>query len=85
LNYNGYCSAEVDQLIDRQSLCTGVEAGSTVVSDGGQWFRCIAEQPGIVHERLGFTAAPHRLNLSKASVSTQWNGTSKGGTASCPS
>jgi hypothetical protein len=26
----------------------GVEAGTTVVSDGGQWFRCIAEQPGIV-------------------------------------
>jgi hypothetical protein len=26
-------------------------AGTTVVSDGGQWFRCIAEQPGIVHQR----------------------------------
>ena len=22
-----------------------------VVRDGGQWFRCIAAQPGIVHER----------------------------------
>ena len=29
----------------------GVAAGTTVVSDGGQWFRCIAEQPGIAHER----------------------------------
>src|SRR3981189_2913304 len=29
----------------------GVKAGTTVVSDGGQWFRCIAEQPGIRHER----------------------------------
>jgi len=28
-----------------------VEAGTTIVSDGGQWFRCIAEQPGITHER----------------------------------
>ena len=29
----------------------GVQAGTIVVSDGGQWFRCIAEQPGIRHER----------------------------------
>jgi hypothetical protein len=38
-------------------------AGTTVVSDGGQWFRCIAEQPGIVHERhvtgSGRAAARH--------------------------
>src|SRR4051794_41721594 len=26
-------------------------AGTTVVSDGGQWFRCIAWQPGLSHER----------------------------------
>jgi ISXO2-like transposase domain len=26
------------------------EAGATVVSDGGRWFRRIAEQPSIVHE-----------------------------------
>ena len=36
---------------ETKRLCSGVEAGTTVVSDGGQWFRCIAEQPGIVHER----------------------------------
>jgi hypothetical protein len=40
-----------------------VAAGTTVVSDGGQWFRCIAEQPGIVHERhvtgSGRAAARH--------------------------
>ena len=34
-----------------RASCSGVEAGTTVVSDGGQWFRCIAEQPGIIHER----------------------------------
>jgi len=32
-------------------LCAGIAAGTTVVSDGGQWFHCIAEQPGILHER----------------------------------
>ena len=36
---------------ETKRLCARVEAGTTVVSDGGQWFRCIAEQPGIVHER----------------------------------
>jgi hypothetical protein len=36
---------------ETKRLCSGVEAGTTVVSDGGQWLRCIAEQPGIVHER----------------------------------
>jgi len=36
---------------ETKRLCTGVAAGTTVVSDGGQWFRCITEQPGIVHER----------------------------------
>jgi len=36
---------------ETKRLCSGVEAGTTVVSDGGQWFRCIAKQPGIVHER----------------------------------
>ncbi len=36
---------------ETRRLCAGVAAGTTVVSDGGQWFRCIAEQPGIVHER----------------------------------
>ena len=36
---------------ETKRLCSGVETGTTVVSDGGQWFRCIAEQPGIVHER----------------------------------
>ena len=44
-------------------LCAGVAAGTTVVSDGGQWFRCIAEQPRIVHERhvtgSGRAAARH--------------------------
>src|SRR3954451_14075111 len=28
-----------------------VEPGTTVVSDGGQWFQCIAWQPGLIHER----------------------------------
>ena len=36
---------------------------NTVVSDGGQWFRCIAWQPGLIHERhvtgSGRTAARH--------------------------
>jgi hypothetical protein len=36
---------------ETKRLCTRVEAGTTVVSDGGQWFRCIAAQPGLVHER----------------------------------
>jgi hypothetical protein len=36
---------------ETKRLCAAVVAGTTVVSDGGQWFRCIAEQPGIVHER----------------------------------
>jgi hypothetical protein len=36
----------------------GVEAGTTVVSDGGQWFPSIAEQPGIVHQRH-VTASDH--------------------------
>ena len=29
---------------ETKRLCTGVAAGTTVVSDGGQWFRCIAER-----------------------------------------
>jgi hypothetical protein len=36
---------------ETKRLCARVEPGTTVVSDGGQWFRCIAEQPGILHER----------------------------------
>src|SRR5262249_12703450 len=36
---------------ETKRLCARVVAGTTVVSDGGQWFRCIAEQPGIVHQR----------------------------------
>jgi hypothetical protein len=36
---------------ETKRLCARVVAGTTVVSDGGQWFRCIAEQRGIVHER----------------------------------
>ena len=57
-------------------LCAGVAAGATVVSDGGQWFRCIAEQPGIVHQRhvtgSGRAAARHpafrRANTVLANV-----------------
>src|SRR4051812_12259770 len=52
---------------ETKRLCAGVEAGTTIVSDGGQWFCCIADQPGIVHgivhERhvtgSGRTAARH--------------------------
>ena len=36
---------------ETKRLCARIAAGTTVVSDGGQWFRCIAEQPGLVHER----------------------------------
>ena len=36
---------------ETKRLCARVVAGTTVVSDGGQWFRGIAEQPGIVHQR----------------------------------
>ena len=36
---------------ETKRLCARIEAGTTVVSDGGQWFRCIAEQPGLIHER----------------------------------
>jgi hypothetical protein len=36
---------------ETKRLCARVVAGTTVVSDGGQWFRCIAEQRDIVHER----------------------------------
>src|ERR1700731_1534059 len=36
---------------ETKRLCAYVEAGTTVVSDGGQWFRCIAAQPGLVHQR----------------------------------
>jgi len=39
------------QTAETRRLCARVEAGTTVVSDGGQWFRYIAEQPGIVHQR----------------------------------
>jgi hypothetical protein len=34
-----------------RQLCARVEPGTTIVSDGGQWFRCIGDQPGIAHER----------------------------------
>ena len=51
------------QTAETKRLCTRVEAGTTVVSDGGQWFCCIADQPGIIHERhvtgSGRTAARH--------------------------
>ena len=36
---------------ETKRLCSGVAAGTMVVRDGGQWFRCIAAQPGIAHER----------------------------------
>src|SRR3954467_13218953 len=36
---------------ETKRLCARIEAGTILVSDGGQWFRCIAEQPGIIHER----------------------------------
>jgi transposase-like protein len=53
----GFQTAEVKR------LCARVEAGTTIVSDGGQWFCCIADQPGITHERhvtgSGRTAARH--------------------------
>jgi hypothetical protein len=39
------------QTVETKRLCMNVEAGAIIVSDGGQWFRCIAEQLGIVHER----------------------------------
>jgi hypothetical protein len=39
------------QTAETKRLCTRVEAGTTIVSDGGQWFQCIAWQPGIIHER----------------------------------
>src|SRR4051812_1148776 len=39
------------QTAETKRLCARIEAGTTVVSDGGQWFRCIADQPGIIHER----------------------------------
>src|SRR3954464_1140880 len=39
------------QTAETKRLCARVEAGTTIVSDGGQWFRCIAYQPGIIHER----------------------------------
>jgi ISXO2-like transposase domain len=48
---------------ETKRLCAGVAAGTTVVSDGGQWLRCIAQQPGVVHERhvtgSGRAAARH--------------------------
>src|SRR4051812_36713273 len=39
------------QPAETKRLCARVETGTTVVSDGGQWFRCIAWQPGLIHER----------------------------------
>jgi transposase-like protein len=51
------------QTAETKRLCARIAAGTTIVSDGGQWFRCIADQPGIVHERhvtgSGRTAARH--------------------------
>src|SRR5215218_2158901 len=51
------------QTTETKRLCARVAAGTTVVSDGGQWFQCIAWQPGIIHERhvtgSGRTAARH--------------------------
>ncbi len=52
---------------ETKRLCARVAAGTTVVSDGGQWFRCIAEQPGIVHERATSpapVAPPRAIPLS---------------------
>ena len=39
------------QTAETKRLCARVETGTTVVSDGGQWFQCIAWQPGLIHER----------------------------------
>ena len=39
------------QTAETKRLCARVEPGTTVVSDGGQWFQCIAWQPGLIHER----------------------------------
>ena len=51
------------QTAETKQLCARVAPGTTVVSDGGQWFRCLAWQPGITHEwhvtGSGRTAARH--------------------------
>src|SRR3954449_6601757 len=39
------------QTTETKRLCSRIKAGTTVVSDGGQWFQCIAWQPGLIHER----------------------------------
>src|SRR4051794_20536270 len=39
------------QTTETKRLCARGEPGTTIVSDGGQWFQCIAWQPGIIHER----------------------------------
>lgn len=36
---------------ETKMLCANIEPGTTIVSSDGQWFRCIGEQLGIVHER----------------------------------
>jgi ISXO2-like transposase domain len=38
---------------ETKRLCTRAKAGTTVVSDGVQWFRCIAAQSAFVHRRGG--------------------------------
>ena len=51
------------QVTDRQNQTPVPAVSRPLVSDGGQWFRCIAEQPGIVHQRhvtgSGRAAARH--------------------------
>src|SRR4051794_13546874 len=39
------------QTTETKRLCARGEPGTTIVSDGGQWFQCIAWQPGLIHER----------------------------------
>src|SRR3954465_1555458 len=36
---------------ETKRLCARIAVGTIIVSDGGQWFRCIAWQPGLIHQR----------------------------------
>ena len=54
--YTPACKLSAVLTAETKRLCARVAAGTTIVSDGGQWFRCIAWQPGN-HPR----APRHRL------------------------
>ena len=58
---------------ETKRLCMGVQAGTTVVSDGGQWFRCIADSRAFAMSDISpAPIAPPRATRPSAGPTRCW-------------